>query len=533
MRKALRKIQDRQDEEIVQRGTWLANATTLHEDEEFKDHCIPVKALSNSTISKTSSGMTMTYTSSSNLGSEESLLRGTTLGNTTALPEHEEVNDIYIPVKAISNSIISKGSSGMTMTDRNSWSSCSSAPWGFEKPDSQDIDRAFSNFKPEKFQVTKINKWMKEQERTLYMSEKGIENIRPSGKVSSREKWGDLLLCYKIDECTLVLKYTNVQRTYRAKSKKKAEIIFSYLRQRVNAHQKLRRKMLQKDMVEGVDEKERYVPVPTPRVEKYKHPNEDQIRIIVDEILWMKNSKIYRLKESICNFTLRGLQEVKELRMYLNQFKDKILDECKSVFPAEIDIENPDVHNCTLKVIESVIESACLPSHLEEINKILNQESRTSHDVARKFWLLREKPQKFYGIERKMRSKGDWLSAVIELENFPKKLLPSEKMQCLLNTAKSIHQEARNYKKEITGDDLLPIVIFVLVKAYCREKKIIITAAEQLFVDILIDPDALQGEGGYYLCVFSAALEFIRNYDAKKIEERFTTIQRLKDFGFF
>jgi len=117
--------------------------------------------------------------------------------------------------------------------------------------------------------------------------------------------------------------------------------------------------------------------------------------------------------------------------------------------------------------------------------------------------------------------------------NFPTKLLPSAKMECLLNTARHIHHQAKRiYGKQITADDLLPIVIFVLVNASYRAGRIIITKSDELFVKYLLNPEALECEKGYYLCAFSAALEFIRNYDRKRIEERFSSIKRLNNWGF-
>jgi len=132
-----------------------------------------------------------------------------------------------------------------------------------------------------------------------------------------------------------------------------------------------------------------------------------------------------------------------------------------------------------------------------------------------------------------LQSNRNWRNAISELVNFPKKLLPSEKMQCLLNTGKEIHKEAKRfYSKQLTGDDLLPIVIFVSVHASYRNGRIIITASDEVFVQNLISPQVLNGEGGYYFCVFSSAVQFIRNYDCKKFEERFSKIKRLRELGF-
>jgi len=386
----------------------------------------------------------------------------------------------------------------------------------------------------EKFKVIKINKRDKKQERELSLTAYGISNIRPNGRVSSRESWSNVSICYKIDECTVAIKYKNAERVYRARSKKEAEKLSVSLRENMNTHQEAERKKLQERMVNGFDEKEKYEAVPNLKKVEATNENEARLREIVEKILLSTESDIFKLKQRICSLELYEFNKVKELRKYLDQFKYKIFEEKMAELSSVIDTKDPDANKCILGVIESVIEKACLPTHYDEIYKLLNDEVKSSDDLNPKIRLLIGKKQEFYGIDKKLESPDKWSNAVIELINFPKKVLPSAKMQCLLDTARHIHREAKkNYKKEITGDDLLPIVIFVLVNASDQYKKIIITAADELFIQILINPEALQGERGYYLCVFSAALEFVRNYDRKKIEERFNTIKRLKDFGFF
>jgi len=397
-----------------------------------------------------------------------------------------------------------------------------------------EIDPAVAPFPKLPFEVITIGRWKKEKERILTLSEKGISNIRPDGKTSSVERWCNVIHCYKIDELTVAIKYTKSQRVYRAKSHRKVEELFNAVRVRVNAHQQHKRKQLQRKMVEGFDAKQKDEVVPPLKDEEYKHENGEEIREYVEQILLREKSKSFELKQKICNFALTDLKKVKELRTYLDQFKYKILDEYRKDLQAMIDTNNPKDHKYILLVIESVIENTCVPSHLDGIYKLLNENRKTTPNLMPKLSLLNKKPQEFFGIDKKMKSKNRWVNAVLELSDFPKKVLPSEKMQCLVNTAKHIHQEAKGYYREdITGDDLLPIVIYIMVKASWNNKKIIISEADEDFIDILYNAEALQGERGYYLCVFKAALEFIRKYDRKKIEERFNRIRRLKDMGFF
>lgn len=383
------------------------------------------------------------------------------------------------------------------------------------------------------FEVTKINQRGKKQRRRLLLSANGISNIRPDDKVSSTEKWCDVWLCYKINESTIAIKYTKCERTYSTSCKAKADDLLSSLRERVNAYQEDARKELQKRMVDGFDEKYVFEAVPTILKKYPKHANEDGIRECIEEILLSSTSEFFKLKEKIRCFNLNEFRKVKELRRYLDTLKYKIFDENMDKLSAVTNIKDPEQNNYALDVIESMIESTCLPSHINDIYTLLEKETKSSDIQMTKIILLRKKRQMFFGIKPMLQAKDEWINAVVELVNFPTKLLPSAKMECLLNTARHIHHQAKRiYRKPITADDLLPIVIFVLVNASYKAGRIIITSSDELFVKFLINPETLEGEKGYYLCAFSAALEFIRNYDRKRIEERFRSIKRLNNWGF-
>jgi len=184
-------------------------------------------------------------------------------------------------------------------------------------------------------------------------------------------------------------------------------------------------------------------------------------------------------------------------------------------------------------VIESKVESSCLPSHIDEINLFLKKEAKCAEDLQTKIILLFKKPQKFFGVEKMSWSKDKWINAVAELLKFPEKILPSEKLKCLQDTVMQIHQKAKRVcREQITTDDLLSIVIFVLVKASHEAQRAIITAADVLFVKSLIDAEALNDERVYYLCVISVTLEFVRNYDSHKIEQKLNGFINLNEWGF-
>lgn len=98
---------------------------------------------------------------------------------------------------------------------------------------------------------------------------------------------------------------------------------------------------------------------------------------------------------------------------------------------------------------------------------------------------------------------------------------PTLKLQALLSSAKAIYiahtyeqnlrlglseAEARNHF--LSADDFLPIHIFVVVHAGLRDPLV----TKQLLWS-MCNPTALQGEGGYYLTVFEAALEYVKAVD--------------------
>jgi hypothetical protein len=89
--------------------------------------------------------------------------------------------------------------------------------------------------------------------------------------------------------------------------------------------------------------------------------------------------------------------------------------------------------------------------------------------------------------------------------------LPFEKMNILLCAANCIFEvhslEHGNSATSIAGDDYLPIFSFVLCRA-CLVSPVQTCA----LLWGLSDAERLSGESGYYLTVFSAALEFIKNH---------------------
>jgi len=367
-----------------------------------------------------------------------------------------------------------------------------------------------------RFEVIEITKRKGQQERTLLLSKKGITNISPHEKEWWLERWSNVLLCYKIDKLTVAIKYRKGERWFKTLSWKWTQNLSDAVSTWLNEYQEHSRTQPMKSIIDGFDQKEKEK-ADLKLKEECKEENFDDIRRFVEQILLFPKSKVFKLKKNICNFALPNVRRVKQLREYLDQFKHKIFEEYRMWFWAKIDLTDPGVRNRTLSVIESVVESTCVPHHIDEVDKVLRAKYKNPKNLIQVLNLLYEKPQEFFGIDKRLRSKDEWLNAVLELEKLPKKMLPSAKVECLLSTTRYMNQEAKQHLKErITGDDFLPIVIYVMVKASWKSRKLIFTEADQKFIEILISPEALQGECGYYLCVFSAGSEFIRNYDSQR-----------------
>lgn len=127
--------------------------------------------------------------------------------------------------------------------------------------------------------------------------------------------------------------------------------------------------------------------------------------------------------------------------------------------------------------------------------------------------------------------KATWHSAITELTSLNLATLPSEQLGVILRAARNIYQCHKEYleeaerhtaqyelqtgtpftqkidvPKELGADDFLPIFVHCLIQSGVEQPLLI---KELLWR--LADPDLLRGESGYYLTVFEAALEHIRN----------------------
>jgi hypothetical protein len=173
--------------------------------------------------------------------------------------------------------------------------------------------------------------------------------------------------------------------------------------------------------------------------------------------------------------------------------------------------------------------------------------------LVRQMALLRGRSQSHFGIPAQHQSSSEWKGAVRELVQIERFDLPCDKLEVLLGTAKAIYSTYKHEHAQIaaaatsndtagaTGDaasvstppaataavpgssmflpadDFFPIFIFVVSQTPLRAP-----ATLKHLMWHLCDPASLQSEGGYYLTVFDAAIEYIRTVDPDKPQSNTT-----------
>jgi Vacuolar sorting protein 9 (VPS9) domain len=164
-------------------------------------------------------------------------------------------------------------------------------------------------------------------------------------------------------------------------------------------------------------------------------------------------------------------------------------------------------------------------SHLlVSIQQLIDPES--SETMRTKLRYLFQKPQDFFNISKNLQRKDDWRFAVHELMKIEATPTPSGKVGCLIATAnaiflsyamlsidksnelvdESISQPTSSSNGAVIGaDDFFPIFVYIIVQAKLENPLLM-----KEFMWSLCDRQTLSGQGGYYLTVFDAALEYIK-----------------------
>jgi hypothetical protein len=126
--------------------------------------------------------------------------------------------------------------------------------------------------------------------------------------------------------------------------------------------------------------------------------------------------------------------------------------------------------------------------------------------------MVAHEPQSFFGIPLQHISPSSWGPIVEQMRELRVKTLPIDRIAGLLHVAKEIpnlyqaeHPEA---EKPLGADDILPIFVYVIVKAQVPS----LLALNQE-MQSLCDPDNKLSETGYYLATLEASLQHLLDTD--------------------
>jgi hypothetical protein len=201
----------------------------------------------------------------------------------------------------------------------------------------------------------------------------------------------------------------------------------------------------------------------------------------------------------------------------MDQLKDAILEEKATIlgnlaFPSKPQLSEEDRIFVDSEVDRS-IERYVVPQILDDLVATVSQDNSSTTTILREnAWRLKDKGLGFYHVSNEvieMSKLHNWDGAMLELIKLPREVLPSEKLRVVSNTVGMIYSLAGMSQCDsqlLAGDDLLPILIYVMVKATNKLNKLVYSFAEHHFIDQLISKDNLSGDKEYYLTVFEACL---------------------------
>jgi len=174
--------------------------------------------------------------------------------------------------------------------------------------------------------------------------------------------------------------------------------------------------------------------------------------------------------------------------------------------------------------IETAVEAAVIiPTHRRLMDCLKKDGAERERIIQENTQCLQTQPQSFFGIKREYECPNNWDVAVCALALLDHQPLPIDKLETLCRTAQSIHDlYVRNRQNQmdkglvVPEADTLPPGVFFNVFVY------VVTKAAIDFRDStgrycwgLCEVEALNGDGGYYLTVFEAAVEFIFKFDRR------------------
>ncbi|RHY30778.1 hypothetical protein DYB32_004026 [Aphanomyces invadans] len=165
------------------------------------------------------------------------------------------------------------------------------------------------------------------------------------------------------------------------------------------------------------------------------------------------------------------------------------------------DVENDVVHEWISDAIRHEVEECVCVPVLPGLWTALEGSMRSKEAaMKRRIIRLAGQPQEAFEITEATQSPSQWWDAVRTLKEVDSMYLPVDKMRKLLECAVTIH---RTFQREhgdacvLSGDDFLPIFIFVIVHAHLTNPLVLLRV-----LNVLSDPEKRMGESGYYLASY-------------------------------
>ncbi|KDO27983.1 hypothetical protein SPRG_07260 [Saprolegnia parasitica CBS 223.65] len=172
--------------------------------------------------------------------------------------------------------------------------------------------------------------------------------------------------------------------------------------------------------------------------------------------------------------------------------------------PDDDDVLHEWISDAIRHEVEEMVCIPVLPSLLSRLQASVADRERV---VLGHMSALRAKPQSFFGIPLHRISVSSWVRPIETLRDVDAMTLPLDKHRRLVEAAMLVHivyQEEHDGADVLSGDDFLPVFIYVIVQSRLGTPVALLQA-----LNVLCDPEKRIGQNGYYLASYEAALEHL------------------------
>jgi predicted transcriptional regulator len=163
-------------------------------------------------------------------------------------------------------------------------------------------------------------------------------------------------------------------------------------------------------------------------------------------------------------------------------------------------------------IIERVLQKAIISPLRKSLEKCILTKTITEQNelYSKKLETILKQTQTDLGIPDEFQSTNGWVTAISKLEKIKLVETPSERLSVLFQTSNEIYKAHTFYqmdkesKKLLSGDDFLPIFVYIASKVKFENPFLMVEMTLQLG-----DPKIMSSEQGYYLMVFLSALNVL------------------------